>query len=78
MAGIGQDLANIASVLLRLDTNDYVLKALALDSPQIEVCNRSFIHQWNKWKFQVKTFQESKALTGLNFARLNEKVRSML
>ncbi|KAK5046503.1 hypothetical protein LTR84_008306 [Exophiala bonariae] len=74
MAGIGHDIAKAAGFLLRIDINDQVLRALDLDSPQIELCNRSFIHQWNKWAFQVKTFQESNALTGINFGRLNEKV----
>jgi protein SERAC1 len=74
MAGLGQVAADMASFLLRVDTNNEILRALAIDSPQIEICNRSFIHQWHKYAFQVKTFQEAKALTGVNLGRLNEKV----
>ncbi|KAF7507851.1 hypothetical protein GJ744_010015 [Endocarpon pusillum] len=76
MADLGQVAANMASLLLRVDTNNEILRALAIDSPQIEICNRSFVHQWHKYAFQVKTFQEAKALTGVNLGRLNEKVVS--
>ena len=74
MVGLGQVAKNMASILL-FDTSDEILRALALDSPQIEECHRCFIRQWNKYKFRVKTFQESKALTGVNFGHFKDKVR---
>lgn len=77
MAALGQVASKVASTVLRLDTNDDILRALALDSSQIEVCQRSFQRQWNKHNFHVKTFQEAKALGGVNWGSLNEKVRAM-
>lgn len=75
MAGLGEIAKDVAAVALRFDTNSDILGALSVDSPQLDVCRRSFVRQWNKYNFQVKTFQESKGLTGVNIGRLNDLVR---
>lgn len=68
----------VASVVLRLDTNDKVLQALSgANSPELELGRESFISLWRKYNFKVKTFQESQGMTGLNIGSLNELVSTL-
>jgi hypothetical protein len=65
-------------VVLRLDTNDKVLRALSgANSPELELGRESFISLWRKYNFKVKTFQESQGMTGLNIGSLNELVSTL-
>ncbi|OIW22955.1 hypothetical protein CONLIGDRAFT_687035 [Coniochaeta ligniaria NRRL 30616] len=56
----------VAQTVLRMDTNPAVLRALGLDSPELELCRESFITQWRTREFIVKTFQESHGIVGVN------------
>lgn len=58
-----------------MDSNEKVLKALGCaESADLEVGRESFVRLWREHNFRVKTFQEAKALTGVNFGCLNELV----
>jgi hypothetical protein len=74
MAALGDVVRRVASVALRADSNPTVLRALGLDSPELELCRESFTSQWRRYGFQVKTFQEGLGMTGLNLGPLNKKV----
>jgi hypothetical protein len=74
MAALGDVVRRVASTILRVDTNAVILRALGVDSPELELCRESFITQWRVYGFQVKTFQESLSMTGINLGHLNEKV----
>jgi hypothetical protein len=78
MAALGDVVRRIASVILRFDTNPVILRALGLDSPELELCRESFITQWRIYDFRVKTFQEALSMAGVNLGSLNEKVREIL
>lgn len=66
----------VASTVLRVDSNAAIIRALGLDSPELELSRESFIEQWRIYNFQVKTFQESLAPSGMNFGTANDKVRT--
>jgi hypothetical protein len=74
MADLGNDVRRVASILLRFDSNDKIITAL-VDGPELELGRTEFRRLWNKYKFRVKTFQEAKALTGVNVGVMNELVR---
>ncbi|KAF7136982.1 hypothetical protein CNMCM5793_006733 [Aspergillus hiratsukae] len=71
LADIGEAFRRAASIILRVDSNSTIVRALGADSPELEVGRESFIVLWRKYKFSVKTFQESKPLTGVNISILN-------
>ncbi|KAK3984172.1 hypothetical protein QBC44DRAFT_375483 [Cladorrhinum sp. PSN332] len=73
-ARLGDLIRKVASTVLRVDSNASILRALALDSPELELSRESFLQQWRTYEFQVKTFQECQAMVGMNFGVLNEKV----
>lgn len=75
MAALGDLVRRVASTILRIDTNAAILRALGLDSPELELCRESFNTQWRVYNFQVKTFQEALGMTGVNLGLLSEKVR---
>lgn len=75
-AGLGEMARKVASTVLRVDSNAAIIRALGLDSPELELSRESFIEQWRIYNFQVKTFQESLAPSGMNFGTANEKVRT--
>ena len=56
------------------DTNDSIIRALQLDSAQLEVCQEGFLQLYEQRRFEVRTFQEAKGMTGVSWARMNEKV----
>ena len=68
----------ISSSLLRVDSNAKILRALGVDSPELEIGREEFILLWNRYKFRVKTFQESRPLTGVNVGLLNKLVRHLI
>lgn len=74
LADFGNDVRRVASLLLRFDSNDKILVALC-DGPELELGRSEFRRLWDTYKFHVKTFQEAKALTGLNAFVANELVR---
>ncbi|KAF2429989.1 hypothetical protein EJ08DRAFT_697781 [Tothia fuscella] len=74
MAELGDVVRRVASTLLRVDSNAQILRALGVDSPELELCRESFITQWRKYDFRVKTFQEALAMTGINVGQLADKV----
>lgn len=78
MAALGDVVRRVASTILRVDTNPVILRALGVDSPELELCRESFITQWRKYNFRVKTFQEALSMTGVNLGPLNEKVCEIL
>ncbi|OCK95793.1 uncharacterized protein K441DRAFT_555462, partial [Cenococcum geophilum 1.58] len=65
-AALGDMMRRIGSVVLRLDSNATILRALGSDSPELELCRESFIAQWSRYNFHVKTFQEALGVTALN------------
>lgn len=77
-ANLGQTICAIASRLLRVDSNDAILRALGVNSPELEIGLEDFSPLWNKYKFQVKTFQEALPLAGVNIGPLNDLVRPKL
>jgi hypothetical protein len=64
-AGLGELARSVASAVIRVDSNATVIRALGIDSPELELSRESFLQQWRTYRFQVKTFQESQALTGI-------------
>jgi hypothetical protein len=78
MAALGDVVRRVASTILRFDTNPVILRALDVDGPELELCRESFITQWRKYNFRVKTFQEALSMTGVNLGPLNEKVCEIL
>lgn len=75
LANLGEMARSIASVLLMMDSNSTLLRALGFDSPELELSRESFITQWRTFGFQVKTFQEAIGISGLHAGPLNKKVR---
>ena len=73
-ARLGDMARRVASAILGVDSNATIIRALGLDSPELELSRESFFQQWRTYGFRVKTFQESQALTGLNVGVLNTKV----
>lgn len=76
LAALGDVVRKAASMILRADANPALLRALGLDSPELELCRHSFITQWRRYNFRVKTFQEALGLSGVDIGPLNEKVRN--
>ncbi len=74
MATLADVVGRVASIVFRFDTNSVILRALGVDSPELELCRESFISQWRVYDFRVKTFQEALAMTGVNLGLLNDKV----
>lgn len=73
LADIGDIFRRMASILL-VDSNDAILRTLGAESPELELCRESFTILWRKYKFSVKTFQETLPLVGVNISVLNELV----
>lgn len=68
-ASFVKGVAGVAGRLLGVDTNDQVIRALLPTGPELELCRESFTSQWVKRgnSLTVRTFQESKGLTGVRF-----------
>ncbi|OTA58834.1 hypothetical protein K449DRAFT_373278, partial [Hypoxylon sp. EC38] len=73
-ASLGDVMRKVAGTLLRVDSNGNIIRALGVDSPELELSRESFNRQWRLFEFQVKTFQESLPMTGVDLGILNEKI----
>lgn len=73
-AGLGEIARHVVSTLLKMDSNKAVIRALGLDSPELELSRESFLQQWRTYGFRVKTFQESQGFSGVRFGILSDKV----
>jgi hypothetical protein len=75
-ASFGEGMTTVASLLLRVDTNNEVIHALLPSSSELELCRESFAVQWVKRgdSLMVRTFQESKGITGINWRGFNQLV----
>jgi ankyrin repeat domain-containing protein 50 len=71
----GNTIRKIASVA-GFDTSSQILNALKIDSPEISMCQENFMRLYEDHKFEVRTFQEAKGMTGTSFFKFNEKVSS--
>ncbi|EWY85755.1 hypothetical protein FOYG_12865 [Fusarium oxysporum NRRL 32931] len=58
----------------RLQTNSMILDALGLKTTDLQRVHEAFCRLWSNHDFQVKTFQESLGLTGINLGVLGNKV----
>jgi protein SERAC1 len=74
LASLAETVRRAASLLLRVDSNSTILRALGIDSPEFELCHDSFITQWRERNFRVKTFQEAYGISGLSVSRYGGKV----
>ncbi len=75
-ASFGEGLATIANRLLGFNVNPQVIHALLPTGAELELCRESFAVQWERRrdKLTVRTFQESKGLTGLPLGGLDQLV----
>ena len=73
-AGLGEIAWHVVSTLLKIDSNKAVIRALGLDSPELELSRESFLQQWRTYGFRVKTFQESQGFSAVRLGILGEKV----
>ncbi|KAK4201945.1 hypothetical protein QBC40DRAFT_48381 [Triangularia verruculosa] len=73
-AKLGDITRRVAGTVLRVDTNSNIIRSLGINSPELELSRESFLRQWQTYGFQVKTFQEGRAMTGVNIGRLKDKV----
>lgn len=64
-ADLGEAARKCASILL-LSTNRRLLDALGLHNDDLVRNQNGFSRLWQKYDFQVKTFQESLPMTGIN------------
>ena len=71
-ASYGNNIRGIVAAL-GFDTNDRNLKTLNFDSVESQLCREEFIKNWRTGAFEVRTFQESRGLTGVR--GLSGKVR---
>ncbi|KAI1455732.1 hypothetical protein F4805DRAFT_434676 [Annulohypoxylon moriforme] len=73
-ASIAEVVRSLGSTLLRFDSNESMIRALGIDAPELELSRESFISQWGRLQFTVKTFQEAQPLSGIGIGLLNKKV----
>jgi len=72
-ARVGDIARRIASAL-RIDTNPAILDSLGLRNDDLVRSQQSFARIWDERRFVVKTFQESKGVSGVNVGVLNDLV----
>lgn len=79
-ASFREGVASVVSRLLRVDTNDKVIHALLPIGPELEICRESFAVQWaeHRERLTVRTFQESKGITGIRLGEFNQLVLQYL
>jgi hypothetical protein len=75
-ASFGEGVAGMAGRLLGIDTNNQVIHALLPSGPELELCRESFATQWviRGNSLVVRTFQESKGITGVRWGGFNQLV----
>lgn len=59
-ARLGDMVRKVASTILRVDSNETIIRALGLDSPELELSWESFLQQWRTYGFLVKPFRKAK------------------
>ena len=76
-ASFGEGVACVAGRVLGVDTNNQVIRALVPSGPELELCRESFTTQWVRRgdSLVVRTFQESKGVTGVRWGGFNQLVR---
>ncbi|PMD46365.1 hypothetical protein L207DRAFT_507281 [Hyaloscypha variabilis F] len=74
-AGIGEIVRRIASAS-GFDTTDHHLRALQINSPELERIHELFMKLYDERErhFKVLTFQEAKGIIGINYLKMNERV----
>jgi len=72
------DIARKIVIAVRVDTSSAILDALGLRNDDLARSQLSFARIWEERRFEVKTFQESRALTGVNIGILNELVSPVM
>jgi ankyrin repeat domain-containing protein 50 len=78
----GSDKARIAEVVRKIvsvsgfDTTDNNLKALKVNSAELEMIHEHFMNLYEQKDrhFKILTFQEAKGVIGINYLKLNERV----
>lgn len=76
----GSDAAGIAEIArrvvstLRIDTSPTILDSLGLRNDDLIRGQQSFARIWDERRFEVKTFQENKGLSGVKVGTLNDLV----
>lgn len=73
MAELGITLKRIATVA-GFDTSDKNLRALRMDSAELEVSHEGFMPLYEQHRFAIRTFQEAQGMTGVGLFKFNEKV----
>lgn len=75
-ASFGEGITKVASLLLGRDSNDQIIHALVPTGPELDLCRESFVTQWmtHADRLTVRTFQESKGLTGVRWGNFNKLV----
>jgi hypothetical protein len=78
-AELGEGVARVASFVLGVDVNDQIIHALLPSSAELELGRESFMTQWVSRgdKLTVRTFQESKGVTGIRRAGLSKLVSQL-
>jgi len=80
----GSDKAGLGEVVRRIisasgfDTSDHHLKALQINSPELERIHEAFVKLYDRRErhFKVLTFQEAKGVIGTSYMKMNERVSS--
>ncbi|KAI1079627.1 hypothetical protein F5B20DRAFT_158609 [Whalleya microplaca] len=70
---LGESARKIASAM-GMDTNPAILDSLGLKNSDLQRSQDSFSSIWNRYNFQVKTFQEGTDWKATRLGRLNNKV----
>lgn len=75
-ASFGEGVANVASLLLGVDRNLQIVRALLPTSPELELARESFIQQWMDRgdTLTLRTIQESRGVTGVRWGGFNKQV----
>jgi hypothetical protein len=68
------DLARRIASALRIDTSPAILNSLGLRNDDLARSQLHFARIWDERRFEVKTFQERKGLSGVNVGMLNDLV----
>jgi hypothetical protein len=75
-ASFGEGVAAVAGRILGADVNTRIIHSLLPTGPELEICRESFTAQWVKRgnNLTVRTFQESKGVTGIRWGGFNQLV----
>lgn len=73
LAALGEWMRFTVSTL-RMDTSSAIVDALGLKTSDLERAQDEFSGLWQKYDFRVKTFQETRGLSGVDLDVLGNKV----